>query len=173
MRATFQIHKVSIHISDCSEMKLSKLENNKTLPMRFNPHLWLLRDEIFLQWGRNGRLSVSIHISDCSEMKFLRSNNVLKHTGFQSTSLIAQRWNSRIWFRNVIPEFQSTSLIAQRWNVNDFGGIATFTSFNPHLWLLRDEIYFSEIKRVLRDVSIHISDCSEMKSESLIKTFFS
>ncbi len=134
--------------------------------------------------------SVSIHISDCSEMKCPALRTARSLRTFQSTSLIAQRWNKVIEVRPTrVIKFQSTSLIAQRWNFsspprpsmaikfqstsliaqrwNQFVWLICprLGSFNPHLWLLRDEMFFAVFEEIFNAVSIHISDCSEMKSK--------
>ena len=109
----------------------------------FNPHLWLIRDEISAT--PNGAPEAGL---------------------FQSTSLINQRWNSRrlqqlhkpicfnphLWLiRDEISQKQEDrhlriSFNPHLWLIRDEISIGADYpeleySFNPHLWLIRDEIY--------------------------------
>ena len=92
----------------------------------FNPHLWLIRDEILL----NG-----------FSRRFIR---------FQSTSLINQRWNSNF---SISGSGCVVSFNPHLWLIRDEISIWFYQfyfpeRFNPHLWLIRDEMILIRPLRV-------------------------
>ena len=107
----------------------------------FNPHLWLIRDEIYWVQTEPGNLmsfnphlwlirdEISIHLTGTDS------------TGFQSTSLINQRWNLSLQRKSYVNRSFNPHLWLIRDEIEKSQAVCIeFRSFNPHLWLIRDEI---------------------------------